>query len=388
MPSCGMSHAARAPGACPLDRVPLDSQHRRLLERTGILMERNHVIVISVVVAALALFGLKVWSDRSAESDLLAESDVAAQRLARAGGLSGTRGDNADGSMGGGGAPGSARPGGPGGTRAGGIGPDGRSRFVSASGGSATGGSLGSAVGGRGGAGSGGGAGVAGGDGGSLGPKVEQRQKVVDFLSSQAPTDPNLANIVPENEEDVALKLGNAEDIRPQGGQDQEVEQAEEGEGIKITDEGKIEFPNYASGDAGTISFQIEPEWAGTDQSDNALVQIRSQHEWNNRLELVKNGEFLRFIITDNTGKEADISTRIAEWQMRGSHDVVATWANGELQLWIDGRLAGRNKYPGKLDFPAGTPMYVGGDHPGSNYAGANATLRGFEFSNTSQHLQ
>src|SRR5271169_3024708 len=52
-------------------------------------MERGPIIFVAVVVAVLSLFGLKVWSDRTAASTLDAESRGAAERLARAGGLHG-----------------------------------------------------------------------------------------------------------------------------------------------------------------------------------------------------------------------------------------------------------------------------------------------------------
>lgn len=360
-------------------------------------MERGQVIVIAVVVAALALFGLKVWSDRTADSDLDGTTQAAAQRLARSGGV---RGDSRDGSdsFSEGGAPGhsgsSMRPGVPGGAAGArnGVGPDGRGGAADTVRG--PGGKVGSGLGfsgsSRGAGGSGSGVGVAGGgDSGAahVGPSVQQRQNLVEFLSSQPATDPELASPHPDGE-DVALKVEKTDDIGKQGGQDQNVQESDNGDGIKISDRGKIEFPNYANGDAGTISFKIQPEWAGADQTDNALLEIRGEHEWSNRMELVKNGEFLRFILTDNTGREADISVRITDWQAGNTYNVKASWGDGKTSLFLDDRLAGTNQYTGSVQFPEHTPMYVGGDHPGSNYAGANATLRDFTILNSADHAQ
>jgi hypothetical protein len=90
------------------------------------------------------------------------------------------------------------------------------------------------------------------------------------------------------------------------------------------------------------------------------LVQLRGPNEWSNRLELVKNGEFLRFILTDSTGREADISTRINDWVAGDRHDVSASYgtnADGPCCttiLYIDGREAGRNHYDGPFQPPAG----------------------------------
>jgi len=224
---------------------------------------------------------------------------------------------------------------------------------------------------------------MAGGEGGAhIGPKVQQKQNLVDFLGSRPATETDLAAPHPEGD-DVALKVEKTDDISKQGGHDQDVTQADNGDGIKISDTGKIQFPNYANSEAGTISFSIKPEWNGSDQTDNALVEIRGQNEWSNRMELVKNGDFLRFIVTDNTGKEADISVRITDWQAGNSYDVKANWGQGQTQLFVDNRLASSNQYTGQIEFPQGTPMYIGGDHPGSNYAGANATLGNFTLSKT-----
>ena len=368
-------------------------------------MERNQAIAIAVVVAAVVLFGLKVWSDRAAESDLTAGSQAAARRLARAGGAT-DDGDSWSGSDGTGtragrGEPGGSRSGGlgssGGGSRLGGGGGGGAdSRGGGSAGvvrgpGSMRGGSgLGSAVGGRPAGGGGSGASVAGGAGdgsaGHIGPKVQQKSNLVDFLSQQPPgAQQDLAAAKDENGEDVALKVDHTDDIARQGGQDQGdgVHQGDNGDGITITDRGKIEFPNYANGDAATIQFNIKPNWSGSDQTDNALLEIRQEHEWANRLELVKNGEFLRFIVTPDSGQEADISVRINDWQPGDQHDVRASYGDGKTYLFIDGRLVGSVPYQGNLQFAQGTPMYLGGDHTGSNYQGANAEIGSFTLKNS-----
>lgn len=355
-------------------------------------MERGQVIILSVVVAALALFGLKIWSDRSAESSFEAASGAAAERLARAGGLraDGSGSDSGSSSGGEGGefgrtGGGSMRAGGALGGRIG-SGADGRGSAETArgglrgSGGGVVGGGSGSRV-----AGGGGSAGVAGGaDGPGIGPKVQQRDSLVEFLGSQPPTQNELAS--PENAvgEDVALKLDKVDDIDEQGGEGRNVEDAEDGDGIKITEESNIQFPNNVNPEAATFSFKIQPEWAGSDQTDNALLQLRGQHEWSNRLELVKNGEFLRFILTDNTGREADISFRITDWVAGEEHEIRSGYADGETWLEVDGRVVGRNRYEGQLDFQQGVPLQVGGDWPNSNYQPANSIFKDFQILNSS----
>jgi hypothetical protein len=370
-------------------------------------MERNQVIAIAVVVAAVVLFGLKVWSDRAAESDLTAGNQAAARRLARAGGAGSDDAGTWSGSDAASGRPG--RPGEPGAARLGGLagGGAGGSRLGGGSGGgsgmegrggsanlvrgaaAARSGVLGAAgAASRSAGGEGSGASIAGGgasDGsGHLGPKVQQKNNLVEFLSQQPPGAPqDLANAKDANGEDVALKVDHTDDIGRQGGQDQNVQQGDDGNGVKITDRGKIEFPNYANGDAATIQFSIKPDWSGSDQTDNALLEIRQEHEWANRLELVKNGEFLRFIVTPDSGQEADISVRINDWQPGDQHDVRASYGDGKTYLFIDGNLVGSVPYSGNLQFAQGTPMFLGGDHTGSNYQGANAQISDFILKNS-----
>jgi len=370
-------------------------------------MDRGHFIIIGVVVVALGLFGLKVWTDQTGGGNLDSGGRGASQRLARAAGMSDPSdldgGPGSDSETGrparlGGGVrgPGGATSGGGAsmGSRGAGMGPDGRS------GGSAEvlrgagvksggGGSSGS---GRAAGGAGGGVDVAGGggEGGAhLGPKAQQKDNLVQFLSSQPATQPQLASAKTEqgDGQDVALKIDKPEDISQQGGQDQNVQEAQSGDGVKVGETGDIKFPNNINPDAATISMTIQPEWSGSDPTDNALLELRGEHDWANRVELVKNGDYLRFILTPNTGQESDISVRITDWQAGDAHDVQASYGDGKTSLYIDGRLVGSNQYAGQLDFPDNIPLHVGGDYPGSNYAGANSTLQ-IKITNNANHGQ
>ncbi len=360
-------------------------------------MDRSGIWVIAVVVAAVALFGLRFISGRS--------DDVGSEVALRdeGGRLDGAR--IGEGEPDGPGSAGDRRIDGPRGrlgALAGGRrdanggsdrpGPGGRSgsAALAAAGGRSGSSPLGvSGSSARGSAGSG--ATIGGdADGGRLGPRAQRKGDIVESLSSLPPSDSDLAKpLEPEDGDDIALKVDKPEDIREQQGAEQDVKKPDDSdEGLVITERGRVEFPNAgnANGDAGTISFRIKPEWAGADATDNALVQIRQEHQWNNRLELVKNGEFLRFIITDDTGREADISTRITNWQNLEEHDIKATWGDGHTTLYIDGQVVGQNQYSGQLRFAEGTPMFLGADHRGSAYAGANATFNQFTLSTTASH--
>ncbi len=350
-------------------------------------MERGNFIVIAIVVAAVGLFAMRFFSESPEEAQLAALSST--DRAGRPGGSGfGDYGDGAGGASG--------RLGGPGGMgsgsgRAGGAhgemgsgGANGRGGSATVfGGGSRAGGSVGTS-------GSGGAAGRAGagatvadiGGTGRIAPKAERRADLVESLGSRPPTKSDLDKPVPsDNGDDVALKVDTTKDITDQDGQATgKVQDAQDGDqGVKVEDNTRVEFPNAGNASKeGSISFTIKPEWAGSDPSDNALVQIRQEHEWNNRLEIVKNGEFLRFILTDNTGKEADISTRITDWQPNEEKAIEFSWGNGRTEATVDNQVVGRNDYPGELQFGDNTPMFFGADHPGSSYGSARGTIGHF----------
>ncbi|OFV83990.1 MAG: hypothetical protein A2W26_09130 [Acidobacteria bacterium RBG_16_64_8] len=208
---------------------------------------------------------------------------------------------------------------------------------------------------------------------------IPKRADLVEFLASQSASGDEAGGDVPIGGE-VALEVKTTEDIAPaivkRGVEAPELNE----EGLTFTDSSMLAFPDAgnASGEGGTISFEIEPQWAGADETNNSLVQIRREHQWSDRLELVKNGRYLRFIVTDSEGHEADISVRIDQWPAGERHDIQAQWGKGLTTLWIDGEPVGSNVYSGNLRFSGGTPLYLGSDYPSSNYTGFNGTLRNF----------
>ncbi len=147
--------------------------------------------------------------------------------------------------------------------------------------------------------------------------------------------------------------------------------------GVKFTDTSELVFPadGHVNGAAGTIQFDIQPDWSGTDQSNNSLLQIRNEHQWEDRLQLVKNYNSLRFVFVDNSGQERNVNVYIDNWQAGQPHQVAATWGDALLSLYVDGQLVGTNTYPGQLEIAPGTPIHVGSDFLGASYSGANGTI-------------
>lgn len=351
-------------------------------------MDRTPIIVVGTVLVALALFGLKLRSDRSGEpGDLWADGGGVAASGRGLDGLPGGADDVPGGGLGAAaGKAGERRYAALQGTQRG-VGRDGLGR----GGAKGAAGVVGGARSARSGLLTGSkGTGRLSGDGSSVSlagapdrqGQVQKRSRdIVEFLSEQPPTLPDYAadpGADPDN--DVVLEVSTAEDS-DKAIDLRNVEEARDGVGLELKEDSVLAFPNAgnAKGDAGSISFDLDPEWVGADQTDNSFVQIRTPHGWDNRMQLVKNGRYLRFILTDNTSREADISLPIDQWEPGKPHTVTATWGEGRTQLYVDGRRVGQNTYEGRFEIPPNTPMYVGSDLPGGSYAGASATIQNFK---------
>lgn len=362
-------------------------------------MERAQILVIAVVLAALSLFALKIWSDRRAADVPLGRAERTEVRATR--GRSSAEGASAAGQVQTVGVAGPRRvgalrgaEGSSGRTAPGATGSAGLADAIQG-GGSTWGGGIGSSASPRG---SRGGSGVSiSGTGDSatrerLAARAKPRSDLVEFLGSQRPTGNEILggpkDQPNDNGDDVALELKSPEDTA-QASKAKDIEAPQDGdEGIEFTEGSQLTFPDggNARGDAGTITFDVKPNWAGSDPTDNALVTVKTEHGFGNRLELVKNGRFLRFIVADNLNMEHDISVPIDDWQPGEVHSITASWGEARTSLYINGRLVGSTTYQGQFEIAPGTPMYVGSDYRTSAYKGANATFRGFTVRTTSQH--
>ncbi len=146
---------------------------------------------------------------------------------------------------------------------------------------------------------------------------------------------------------------------------------------VEFTEDAQYTLPSggNVNSDAGTISFAIEPNWTGDDDSNNSLLQIRDEHRWENSLGIVKNFNSLRYIIHDELGVETNVNVYIDQWQPNERHVVTATWDDTRMTLSVDGEQVGESPLPNPVRFGDSTPMHVGSDFPGSSYRGANARI-------------
>jgi hypothetical protein len=195
--------------------------------------------------------------------------------------------------------------------------------------------------------------------GGPLDPQAEDNGPTLQ-LSFNNTTEPDKGDVRPVVEEGVTFNSDR---------------------GALFSADAEFVIPDAArlTGKSGTISFWIEPEWNGNADSDASLVQIRQANMWENRLQITKNGRFLRFLFTPETGMEGGAGADISNWQAGNRYLVTTTWgetATGEklASLYINGQLVGQHPFDGEFAVPPGAGINIGSDLPGG-VPGAQATL-------------
>jgi hypothetical protein len=200
-----------------------------------------------------------------------------------------------------------------------------------------------------------------------------RRSDLVQYLASQPATKPGQSS--DPSKGDVALEVARPEDTDPAL-----VKKGVAGDGsddgLNFTKDSQLAFEGDPTTlQSGTISGTITPNWSGDDEGNNSLFTWRAPNEWSNRMELVRNGRYLRFILADSVGHESDISVPIDSWTSGQAHDFQAVYGDHKTTLIIDGVPAGQNTYPGDFNPPT-APMHVGSDNSGSSYSGADGTLK------------
>ncbi len=131
-------------------------------------------------------------------------------------------------------------------------------------------------------------------------------------------------------------------------------------------------------GEAGTISFEIRPAWNGDEDSVRIFAQIHASTEWHSRLLLFKDHGYLRYLFTTN-GMERGVGAPITSWVTGERHKVAATWHDGTVALYIDGKPVGEDAYSGTLDITPYTLLYMGSDNPAEPGRAANAEITQFK---------
>lgn len=202
-------------------------------------------------------------------------------------------------------------------------------------------------------------------------PPVDGKFEFVDEVPSEAP-----------GAGDVLLSLPFKNGVDPETGEPLETGGLVVNDGaVEFTEDAVLTFPagGHVDGAAGSISFEIEPRWAGGDETNNSLVQIRDEHIWENNLQLVKNLSTLRFIIIDEAGTEHNVNIPITDWPAGERRRVTATWGDALMALYVDGEQVGQTTLSNGLKFSDTTPIHIGSDFAGASYAGAGGQISEFK---------
>ncbi len=221
--------------------------------------------------------------------------------------------------------------------------------------------------------------GVSGGQGGPL-------ERVTQDTHNQPPVlggDPSASDNSEQQDPVVSIPFDNT--TLPDKGEAPIAEQgiAFDGHGATFATDSQLAIPDAANltGDAGTVTFCLRPQWSGNEPTDASLVNLRTPNVFENRLQIAKNGQNLRLLMADNTGHEAGAALNISGWQPGENHLVTATWGQALTSLYVDGQLVDSGTYQGELQIAPGTPMYIGSDVPGG-IAGAQGSLSNFQVYN------
>lgn len=156
-------------------------------------------------------------------------------------------------------------------------------------------------------------------------------------------------------------------------------------EGCAFNTDSQFAIPDAAglTGEAGTISFCLQPQWAGDADMNAGLVDLQTPNIWENHLKIFKNGQFFRFSIWPNSGIESGVAANISGWQPGQWQPVTVTFGPDPTtganmaSMYLDGALIGQAPYDGQLEVPQ-QPLYIGSDMPGTEPS-ANGSLMNFQ---------
>lgn len=125
------------------------------------------------------------------------------------------------------------------------------------------------------------------------------------------------------------------------------------------------------------ISMTMDTDWAANDESPRVFVSISQPFTFSNRIGLIKNGEFLRWIVADSSGFENDVSVNIGQWQP-GTHTIKVSFGAGSTSISVDGSAATQAPV-GRIVLAAGS-SFVLGPTPGSDFVAEGTTFRSVAF--------
>jgi hypothetical protein len=215
----------------------------------------------------------------------------------------------------------------------------------------------------------------------TLGTGTEEVAKKTDNPAGAAPADPNAPVLSLPFNKTTDSATGDQAIIN------ENVTCGGSGEGCVFDTNSRFAIPDAGnlSGDAGSISFCLQPQWAGNDLSNADLVDLHG-NTWENRFKVFKNDNGLRFLFWPSSGIETGVAARIDNWAAGTWHPVTATYGPNPdtgvnmVSLYVDGGLIGQAPYDSELNLPQ-APLYIGEDVPSGSPA-ARSSLMNFQVYN------
>jgi len=130
-------------------------------------------------------------------------------------------------------------------------------------------------------------------------------------------------------------------------------------------------------GSAGTVQFWIMPQWDPGNQDAANLIQLGDSG-----MEIVKEGDSLRFRFHDSAGNDNSVETSIADWPANQWRNVTGTWLGSTLTLFVDGHPVAQNTFDTNPDFPHEMKVIIGSAFASGDPA-ARAALSGVRILNS-----
>lgn len=196
-------------------------------------------------------------------------------------------------------------------------------------------------------------------------PADDWPEEAVDVVDPADQREPDAGEVLTLFEGDPAVSQAEAvvED---------EVVIDEDGGSFNADSEYAVPMAGRMGGESGTISFWVRPDGETSDIDNASLVQLRSQNEWANRLQIWKDGSNIRLVFSDGGGIESGASYGSDAWAPDEWRMVTATWGDGMTALYVNGQLAGTSQYETPFTILPKTMLHVA-----SNYRDDPRSLTG-----------
>ncbi len=190
--------------------------------------------------------------------------------------------------------------------------------------------------------------------GGHLGEESEfevgSPSEAKDQKVAQLKPDPNVQRQALEVSSEISAQGEVPPEVVFEGGKDRRFFTETQ---VELTDVGRI------SGEAGTVALWVKPDWQADDQNDAVFVQLGERG-----VRVTKNVNFLRFEFIDDQGIERGAGAPLDDWKPGEWHQVTGVWSQGQLRLYVNGKLVSQAAHEFAPNFGEEPKVYIGSKLP------------------------